>query len=164
MGASNKMGPRGRMAMSVHDAQGRLVAERRAGNMVLRSGALLIARLFSGNPAAGAIDAIGVGFARSPGGAELIALMPPPADAGIAPEALRTGLGPESFAVEADLAGIVQVRVSATFRPVREIRDVTEAGLLAGDVLYNQVIFEAVTLRAGQDVTFFWQIDFPFGH
>ena len=50
------------------------------------------------------------------------------------------------------------------FQPTVELTGVTEAGLLAGDKLYNQVVFEPVTLRPGQDVTFFWEIDFPFGH
>ena len=54
--------------------------------------------------------------------------------------------------------------MNAPFKPTVDLTDVSEAGLLAGDVLYNQVVFEPVTLRPGQNVTFFWEINFPFGH
>ena len=47
--------------------------------------------------------------------------------------------------------------------PVVNLPDVTEAGLLAGEELYNQVVFEPVTMQASQNITFFWEIDFPFG-
>ena len=63
-----------------------------------------------------------------------------------------------------DRPDVVQVVVSSVFHPTVVLQDVTEAGLMAGDRLYNQVVFEPVTLRPGQDVTFFWEIDFPFGH
>ncbi len=59
---------------------------------------------------------------------------------------------------------MIKVIVNALFKPTVELKDVSEAGLLAGDVLYNQVVFEPVTLRPGQNVTFFWEINFPFGH
>jgi hypothetical protein len=31
-------------------------------------------------------------------------------------------------------------------------------------VLYNQVVFDPVDLHLGQDVTFYWEVDFPFDH
>ena len=110
------------------------------------------------------IDGIGVGFATDPGTAELTALTPPPAAAGIPAEALRSALPPTSFELVTDQANAIQVNITALFSPTQELANVSEAGLLAGSLLYNQVIFEPVTLRVGQDVTFFWQIDFPFGH
>lgn len=160
-GASNKLRPRGRMVMRVRAPDGALVAERCADNIVLRGGALLIARLFSGAPGGAAVDRIGIGFALNPGDAELGALTPPEAE--IDPEALRTALPPESFTIITDQDGAIEVHIAAVFKPTRKFENVSEAGLFAGDTLYNQVIFEPVTLVAGQDVTFFWQIDFPFG-
>lgn len=162
--ASNNGRPVGRMILRVEAADGALVAERRAGNMVLRGGAAIIANLFTGAVGAKPIDTIAIGFAQLPGDAELIQLTPPDPAKGIPPAAVRTPLPPESFTVVVDQAGAVQVRVAARFKPTRELADVSEAGLLAGDALYNQVIFEPVTLSTGQDVTLFWQIDFPFGH
>ena len=41
---------------------------------------------------------------------------------------------------------------------------VSEAGLLSDDTLYNQVVFEPITLKAGQEISLFWEIDFPYGH
>ena len=153
----------GRMTLTVR-ARGALVCERRAGNMVLRSGAGVIAALASGLAGAGPIDTIGIGFAREPGGAEMAALTPPDAALAIPAAALRTALSTNSFRIISDRPGAVRLEIAAVFKPSQEIAGVTEAALLAGEVLYNQVIFEPVTLAVGQDVTFFWQIDFPFGH
>jgi hypothetical protein len=80
------------------------------------------------------------------------------------PAALVTPLAANTFQVVTDQAGVVQVKIAAAFAPTQDLADVTEAGLLSGSTLYNQVIFEPVALHVGQSVTFFWQIDFPFGH
>jgi hypothetical protein len=155
--------PRGRLYLVVRE-RGTVVACRRGTNMVLRAGATLVAQLFSGGGGAKAIDTVGIGFATEPGGAEATALTAPPASANIPPAALRTTLAADSFQVVTDQAGVVQVKIAAVFAPTQELTAVTEAGLLAGTTLYNQVIFEPVALHVGQNVTFFWQIDFPFGH
>lgn len=161
--ASNSAILRGRLRLAVRSPGGVLLAERRATNMVLRGGAGIVARRLAGMGEMPALDAVGVGFALEPGGTQLTALTPPPAEDGIDPAALRTALAPEAFVIDEDQPRIVQLRVIAPFRPSVELTDVTEAGLLAGDTLYNQVLFEPVTLAPGQDVTFFWQIDFPYG-
>jgi hypothetical protein len=155
--------PRGRLLLKVEERGAPLVV-RRASNIVLRGGATLIARLFCGDAAGKPIDSIGIGFATDPATTELTALTAPPAALGIPAEALKTALPAASFTVVTDQASAIQVNIAALFKPTQELADVSEAGLLAGNVLYNQVIFEPVTLRVGQDVTFFWQIDFPFGH
>ena len=156
-------GPRGSLLLRTR-SRGGLLVERRATNIVLRAGATLIANLFTGGPAGKPIDAIGVGFATEPATAELTALTPPPAAASIPAAALVTPLTAASFQVVIDQANAVQVKIAAVFKPTKDLDNVTEAGILAGTALYNQVIFEPVSLHVGQDVTFFWQIDFPFGH
>jgi hypothetical protein len=155
--------PRGYLRLAVH-RDGAIVARRQGSNLVLRAGALLIAQLFSGAAGAKPIDTVGVGFATDPGGAELTALTPPPGTSNIPATALRTALAPTSVTLVTDQADVIQVKIAAVFKPTQDLAGVTEAGLLSGTVLYNQVIFEPVTLHGGQDVTFFWQIDFPFGH
>lgn len=155
--------PKGRLYLSVHSQHGLLVAERRACNMVLRQGAAVIAALFSGAAGAVPINTIQVGFAHDTATPELTALTPP-TDASIPAAALRSPVAASDFKVIADRPGTVQVVVTSVFKPSVELVDVTEAGLLAADKLYNQVVFEPVTLRPGQDITFFWEIDFPFGH
>ena len=150
---------RGRLRLVVHSPDG---AERRASNIVLRQGAAIVAKLFAGDAAAQRIDTIQVGFGTDVADADATALTPPPA--GIALAAVRGPIAPADFTVKTDGEAFVQVGVAATFTPTVELPAVTEAGLLAGTQLYNQVVFEPVTLRVGQDVTFFWEIEFPFGH
>lgn len=154
---------RGRLRLRVRDAGSR-VTVRRATNVVLQGGAQVVAALFAGAAGASPIDRIGVGFGVEAAGDAATALTPPP-DGAIAAQALTTPIEPADFAIATDAdARLVRVSVATVFKPSVELKDVTEAGLLAGESLYNQVVFEPVTLRVGQDVTFFWEIDFPFGH
>jgi hypothetical protein len=150
------------MHLRVQSREGVLMSERRATNIVLRQGAAIIARLFSGAAGSQPINQIQVGFAKEAATTELTALTPSEANLPLA--ALRSPVSAGDFRVVTDRAGFIQVAISAVFRPTIDLQDVTEAGLLAGEQLYNQVVFEPVTLRVGQDVTFFWEVDFPFGH
>jgi hypothetical protein len=152
----------GRMLLEVRELDGRLVAERRATNIVLRGGAELVAKRFAGQ-ANTPINRIGVGFGREAADVGVTALTGPSGD-GIPAAALFTEIPPESFTVDTTLASAVGVTVASLFHPTVDLPDVSEAGLLADDLLYNQVVFEAVTLKVGQDITFFWEIQFPFGH
>ena len=155
---------RGRLKLIVRDADGGELATRRARNLVLQAGAELVASLFSGADGAKPIDTVMVGFGVDGADVGATALTPPP-DPDIHASELRSPVEKDDFAVVADAEDrTVRVSVATVFKPTVELTDVTEAGLLAGDRLYNQVVFEPVTLRPGQDVTFFWEIDFPFGH
>lgn len=155
--------PKGRLHLTIREAGGELVTERRVRNIVLRQGADIIARLFSGAEEAAPVDQVKVGFAREGATVETTSLTGPE-DASIPAEALASPVAPGDFSVVTDRPGAIQVLIASVFKPTVELKDVTEAGLLAGGRLYNQVVFEPVTLRPGQDVTFFWEIDFPFGH
>lgn len=156
--------PCGRVFVQVRDVDaGIVVAERRARNIVLRQGASIVAGLFAGAPDARAIDQIQVGFGTESAGADATALTAPAAERNIDPAALRSPVTREQFTIATDKPGIIQVSIAAVFRPTVVLADVSEAGLLAAGRLYNQVVFEPVTLQPGQDVTFFWEIDFPFG-
>jgi hypothetical protein len=152
--------PRGRMRLVVRADGGRIVAERSAGNIVLRQGAAIIAGLFSGAAGSQPINEVQVGFGREALDAVATAL-----DTGGIDEArLRSPITSEHFTIKSDRPDFVEVAIASVFRPTMQLEDVTEAGLLAGGKLYNQVVFEPVTLRVGQDVTFFWNIEFNFGH
>ena len=161
MAQDKAMTARGRMRLVVRDG-GRIVAERRAGNIVLRQGAAIVAGLFAGSAGSKPIDAVKVGFGREASDAEATALTPP-AEA-ISPAALVSPIAASDFTISLGQPNFVHVAVSAVFKPKVELKDVTEAGLMAGDRLYNQVVFEPVTLSPGRDITFFWEIDFPFGN
>lgn len=154
--------PRGRLELAVRDPDGTIRAQRRARNMVVRNGAAVIARLFAGTAGALPINRIQLGFAREAASADLQALTPPPGDLPLA--AVRSALNSTSFQIDTSQADAVQVSISAVFHATADLDGVTEAGLMAGDDLYNEVVFEPLSLKAGQDVTFFWRIDFPFGH
>jgi hypothetical protein len=160
---ANEQRIRGRMRLTVRSADGTLLAERAASNIVVRGGAAIVAKLFSGAGGALPINQVQVGFASDSGTAEIKSLTLP-ADAAIPLAALRSALKPENFQVITDQAGSVQVNINAVFHPTQDLTDVTEAGLLAGEELYNQVVFEPLALRTNQDITFFWQVNFPFGH
>jgi hypothetical protein len=147
------------MRLRVREPDGRVVAERQAANIVLRGGAELIAKRFAGKSSQ-PIDHVGVGFARDVADAAVTKLTGK--DGGDPPK--PTAIPAEGFTIDADRQGTVAVSVASAYHPETDLTDVSEAGLLAGDALYNQVVFEPVTLRAGQDVTFFWEIEFPFGH
>jgi len=153
----------GRLRLTVRSADGALAAERRAHNTVLRGGAHIVARLFAGQDDPAPIDAVGVGFGQDVADIEATQLTPPP-DGAIPAEALRGPIGADGVSITSDQPNAVVVSIAARFTPTVELPDVTEAGLLAGDRLYNQVVFEPVTLRPGQEVTFFWDVEFPFGH
>jgi len=159
---------KGRMYLKVLSPAGKVLHERSAENIVLRQGAAIVARLLSGAAGAVPINAVQVGFGLEAATAEALVLTPPPPPvppaAPIPPEALRAVVAADSFSVVTDKPDAVQLLVSSVFHPTVELLNVSEAGLLAGDQLYNQVVFEPVTLRVGQDVTLFWEIDFPFGH
>lgn len=135
-------------------------ATREAGNLVTRGGGGIVARRLFGADTA-PVNRLALGFARTSADPDATALTPP--DTELPADALTTALPPEALTFVTDLDGIVRVSVAAEFTPDTDLEGVTEAGLFADDTLYNQVVFEPVTLRTGQRVTFFWDIDIPFG-
>ena len=154
---------KGRLRLLVSDSGGAPVAERRGSNIVVRRGAEIVASLLSGAAGSAPLNRVEVGFGRETANVEATALTPPP-DTGIPPESLRATVPPEAFQIQTDRPGILQLFVTTRFQPSVELTDVSEAGLMANTVLYNQVVFEPVTLRVGQEVTFFWEVDLPYGH
>jgi len=151
------------MRLEVHSETGGVLGVRRAENIVLRQGAAAVARLFAGADGAQPITHVLVGFGTETVTAEATGLTGPSGDPLPPASALRSSVAPGDFTVVTDQPDIVHVLVTSTFVPTVELADVSEAGLLAGDTLYNQVVFEPITLRVGQNVSFFWEIDFPFG-
>ena len=148
------------LQLTVRSPLGEVLAAREAHNMVLRNGARLVARLFTGQGGQ-AINRLQLGFATEEAGVDAISLTQtnPPLDVAV----LRADIAPNAFTIDTAPPDIVRVSVNTLFTPTVTLTAVSEAGLLAGDDLYNQVVFEPVTLEPGQNVTFFWQIEFPFG-
>jgi hypothetical protein len=153
---------RGRLRFNVIDPDGAVVAERRGENIVVRQGAQIVAALLSGGAAARPINRVQVGFGRETTGVDATALTPP-ADGNVAAEALSSAVSANSFTMQTDRPGVLQLFITTSFAPTVDLEGVSEAGLMAGDSLYNQVVFEPITLRVGQNVTFFWEVDLPYG-
>ena len=92
--------------------------------------------LFSGQVAT-PIDRVNVGFGTAPLGPDGTALQPGTAD----PATLTGPVAAGDFTVT-PTADAVRVAITATFTPTVALDGVTEAGLGAGDVLYNHVLFD----------------------
>jgi hypothetical protein len=153
--------PQGRLTLTIETPDGRLVARREARNLVVKGGAQIIAGLFSGKGKT-AIDNVRIGFGKATADVSSTALTAPPQ--AIDAAHLRAPLTGDDFTVDASSPTSVTVRITAPFSPQEDkIEGVSEAGLFAGDTLYNQVVFEPITLVRDHVITFFWQVDFPFG-
>jgi hypothetical protein len=152
--------PQGRLRLTIESDRGEVVTVREAKNIVLKSGAQLIAGLFTGSLAT-PVNKVRLGFGTEVVSASATALTAP--EPPIAAASLEMALEPAHFTLDAAGDEFVTVRIAAPFEPAVDLTNVTEAGLFAGDVLYNQVVFEPVDMSRGQVVTLFWQVDFPFG-
>jgi len=150
-----------RMRLEVRDGRD-VIATREAQNIVVRAGAQLVALRVAGQDSA-PIDRVRVGFGHEIADVEATGLSGP-ATGSFDPAALTSPIAPEDFTVAIDRPSVVVISLSSLFHLTVDLPGVSEAGLFAGDRMYNQVVFEPVTLRVGQDVTFFWEIQFPFGH
>jgi hypothetical protein len=171
---------KGRLRLELRDPGGRLLAERRASNMVLRSGAELVAALFSGK-AATPVNGVAVGINPTPSS--------PPYEG-----TTLTTAAPDGTAVLAQAAcaldpALMQAEVLANELKVRiSIRSVMGAnravspdanvkavnigeaalGVLSGDGkslvrIYNRVVFEPVPKGRDQELALYWEVDFPYG-
>lgn len=153
---------------------------RRAENTVARSGAELLAALFTGGLQKG-IDAVAVGIGDEPNG-------PPYEHAALT--IARPGGEPllSKFVVPVDPAAFVvevlapELRVRVSLRtlipadaavhpdPAVEAVDIAEAalGVAADDGatlsrLYNRVVFEPFRKGRKHEVSLYWEISFPYG-
>lgn len=160
---------RARLHLTLTDARGGVLAERRAANAVMQQGARLVAELFAGQ--GGPITHMGVGTSDAPDGeaydtaalttdglgGEVVAAVP--ADAFF-------------FAVDAERR-VLTVRVRGTLPAAAAVTDadagasIREAGLIArteaGDVLYNRVTFDPLGKGDDHEMTLFWEVTFPYG-
>ena len=147
---------------------GALVAERRAHNTVMASGAQLIADLFAGSGSP--ITHMGVGTSdATPDDVNVTALTNAADGDDGALEGETVGAIPaEAFvATVIPERRVVQVRVRGTLPDDAAIGRIREAGLVsqsdAGTVLYNRVVFAPVDKRDDHELTLFWEVEFPFG-
>lgn len=171
---------RGCLRLAVRRPGGTVVARRQAANTVVRSGAELVAELWSGQVST-PVNGMAVGLDDTPSSPpyEITALTTttPTGDPAILRPAVA--LRPEDLTTEV-LADELKVRVSlrAVVPPDQATSPdednprvmIAEAalGVLAaeGDRLteiYNRVVFEPVPKTADHELALYWEIDFPYG-
>jgi hypothetical protein len=141
------------------NSEGGLIAVRQTHNSVLRSGAELLARAFSGQP--GGITHMAVGTSDAP---ETEAF----ATVSLADQA-EVALPPEAFTVDPPdpVKRVVRVRVRGTVAAADAVGTLREAALIfrSGDTitLYNRVVFAPIEKGSDHELTLFWEVGFPYG-
>jgi hypothetical protein len=170
----------GRLWASLRLPGGPPLLERRSHNLVVRSGAELIAGLLSGRTAL-PVNAMAVGADPDPSGppyaATALALTDEegaPAFEGAAP-VTTVSLSPEGFSVET---------LADELRVVLAIRGVVPPGVATGLIgeaalgvlapatpgappalagIYNRVVFEPIRKESPHELALYWEISFPYG-
>ncbi|MGE0824805.1 MAG: hypothetical protein AB7P18_22135 [Candidatus Binatia bacterium] len=160
---------RAKLRLELRTTNGQMVAEREGYNSVMRSGAELLARLFSGQGVA--ISHMGVGISDAPETDAFATTTLSNDTPGLQPLSGGTevAIPPEAFQIDPpdETKRSVRVRVRATLPAIAAVGVVREAGLLSRDgevtVLYNRVTFPPVTKADDHELTMFWEVSFPYG-
>ena len=160
---------RGTLLLQVKNKNGHIVATRKNGNAVMRSGGELIARLFAGQGAPITHMGVGTSDAREPDNFSTANLTNDTND----PDTALSGptevpLAAEVFQIIPDeVKRVIKVRVRGTLPDAAAVGVIREAGLLSIDgndkTLYNRVTFAPVTKEDDHELTMFWEVSFPFG-
>lgn len=148
------------LRVELRTADGRLVAGRSAKNAVLRDGAGLLARLFSGQGVG--ITHMAIGTSDAPEGDTF-------GTTALA-NAVEIAIPAEAFQIDPPdpVKRVVRVRVRATVPAGQALADpVREAALVSrkdeSATLYNRVVFAPMEKNADHELTLFWEVAFPFG-
>jgi hypothetical protein len=170
---------RATVRLELRNDAGDIVDVRRAKNSVMKSGAELLANLFTGKGSKG-ITHMGVG---SSGEAEEGTFVRDALTAGDGPDALaggsETAIAPEDFVVKADAdRRVIIVQVHATLPKSAAVGTLREAALLSQETeplpndlngfllvtkLYNRVTFAPIKKQDDHELTMFWEVTFPYG-
>lgn len=139
--------------------RGELLAVREEHNSVLRSGAELLARVFSRQ--AGGITHMAVGSSDAPE-TEAFATS-------TLTDQTEVALPPEAFIVDPPdpVKRVVRVRVRGTVAAPDAVGTLREAALIFRDAnavtLYNRVVFAPIEKGSDHELTLFWEVGFPYG-
>ena len=150
---------RAHLRLQLTRPDGGVVAVREAHNSVLRSGADLLARLFSGQPSG--ITHMAVGTSDTPETQDFTTTT--------LTGATEVALTPDAFQIDPPdpVKRVVRVRVRGTVPAASAVGTLREAALVshAGDTstLYNRVVFPPIEKTGDHELTLFWEVGFPFG-
>jgi hypothetical protein len=171
---------RATVRLELRNEAGEIIDVRRAKNSVMKSGAELLAGLFTGTASKG-ITHMGVGISGEPENDAFTreALT----TAGDAPDALvggsETPITPADFTVKADAERrVIVVQVHATLPKSAAVGTLREAALISQETgplpggfngilfvtkLYNRVTFAPIKKQDDHELTMFWEVTFPYG-
>jgi hypothetical protein len=150
---------RAQLRVELRTKEGELVALREVHNSVLRSGADMLARLFSRQGLGITHMAVGISDAPESEAFATAALT----------NATEVAIAPEAFQVDPPdpVKRVVRVRVRATVPPAGAVGTIREAALVSRSensaVLYNRVVFAPVEKANDHELTLFWEVGFPYG-
>jgi len=157
-----------RVKIELRSTKGETVAEREVRNSVMRAGAEMVARLFSGSGTP--ITHMGVGISDLPETESFTTAALSNDLEGISPLGGETEapISPQAFSLEVDeTRRVVRVRVRGTLPADAALGTVREAGLISrsddSTVLYNRVIFAPIEKGDDHELTLFWEVTFPYG-
>ena len=168
----------GFLHIDMRDRDGRSVLTRRARNTVVRSGAEIVAGLFSGQ-ASTPVNGMAVGTNAEPISApyELGALNGLDEAGAALVGALAVAISPENVKVET-LASDQRVRVAIRgVLPAGAARAADGQTVMIGEAalgvlnadasglasIYNRVVFEPIPKGKDHELVFYWEIIFPYG-
>jgi hypothetical protein len=157
---------RGRVFIEVRSQSGEVLDTRSACNAVMRTGAEILADLFTGKGVP--ITHMGVGVSDAPESETFTTGALTNSGAGALTGATEVAIAPDAFTIVADATKrLVQVRLRATLPVDAAVGDLREAGLIArnssGARLYNRVVFPTLPKRGEHELSLFWEVSFPYG-
>jgi len=150
---------RAHLRIELNSISGETVAVRQAYNSVLRGGADLLARLFSGQGAGITHMVVGTSDAPESDAFGTTELSGP----------TEVPIPPDAFQIDAPdpVKRVVRVRVRGTVPAAAAVGTVREAALVSrsGDTatLYNRVTFAPIQKTDDHELTLFWEVGFPYG-
>jgi hypothetical protein len=143
-----------------------VLARRARYNSVMRTGATLLAELFTGRGNPITHMAVGISDAPEPDDFSTDALT---TDGDAALEgATEVALPADAFSLSTDEdKRLVHVRVRGTLPVNAAVGAIREAGLISrrdGEArLYNRVVFPTISKGDDHELTLFWEVSFPYG-
>ena len=150
---------RAHLRIELKSMSGETVAVRQEYNSVLRGGADLLARLFSGQGAGITHMVVGMSDAPESDVFGTTALTGP----------TEVPISADAFQIDPPdpVKRVVRVRVRGTVPAAAAVGTIREAALLsrAGDnaTLYNRVTFAPIQKTDDHELTLFWEVGFPYG-
>jgi hypothetical protein len=168
------------LRVELREVGGPVLVRREASNIVARSGAELLAALFTGGAQAKPIDSVAVGIGEEPngppyeiagltlarpGGEPLISKSVIPID----PALFTVETLDQELRVRVSLRTLIPADMAVHPDPEVDTVDIAEAALgVAGEGeglarIYNRVVFEPFRKARKHEVSLYWEISFPYG-